>query len=535
MADINHLIFFGDSLTDQGVLSALTSRAAIVTIPVQSAGYGTAFTNGAVHARVLTDALGVSAENHAVGGAHAVGSVTLERYLDQRLANQIPGLDIHQPDASEADLQFDIDFGAQARRFLADAAATPPLPGTAAGYFIGLNDYSEFTPTSPETALAEATALLTEVVGNTIESAAAARLAGVETILLYTMPSFRFFPLSTFQSTDTLALGDQLVANHNAGLTKGGAFLETLGAQVEFIDINRVSAEIMADPTAFGLRADLFATPALLLGRGGFPATGGNPRLVEAPDGTVEAVFTPNPGVAGVDPGQLAFMDFAHPSASVHAVWGIFSAETLTSEAFLSGDGDDVLAGTRGDDLVLAGGGGDRVATGRGADVILAGLGDDRVAAGTGDDIVAGGSGRDVILAGCGADVIADNAGRDWVHAGAGADLLIDGAGFDRLFGGAGTDAFVFVDPALTGGDPEAPAGRMDGGRGADTLYLVLTDETRAAIEAAWTPGAARQDLDAIGLETVGIERLVFLDPEDGAGAVETPARLDEALLWGFA
>ena len=188
MADINHLIFFGDSLTDQGVLSALTSRAAIVTIPVQSAGYGTAFTNGAVHARVLTDALGVSAENHAVGGAHAVGSVTLERYLDQRLANQSPGLDIHQPDASEADLQFDIDFGAQARRFLADAAATPPLPGTAAGYFIGLNDYSEFTPTSPETALAEATALLTEVVGNTIESAAAARLAGVETILLYTMP-----------------------------------------------------------------------------------------------------------------------------------------------------------------------------------------------------------------------------------------------------------------------------------------------------------------------------------------------------------
>ncbi|PJN94149.1 hypothetical protein CNY89_16250 [Amaricoccus sp. HAR-UPW-R2A-40] len=74
----------------------------------------------------------------------------------------------------------------------------------------------------------------------------------------------------------------------------------------------------------------------------------------------------------------------------------------------------------------------------------------------------------------------------------------------------------------------------MFGGQGRDTLWLTLADETQAAVEADWIPGAARQTLAALGLETLGIERLVFLDPEDGPGAIVTPARLDEALLWGF-
>jgi Ca2+-binding RTX toxin-like protein len=527
MADITNLIFFGDSLTDQGVLSALTSRTAIVTIPVPSAGYGTGFTNGAVHAQVLTGLMGAASENYAVGGAKAVGSQTLAQYLQPRIGNQIPGLDIYQPDAAQADLDFDINFGGQVQRFLTDAAIAPVAEGTAAGFFIGINDYSDFRPTSPETALAEATALIGEVVGNTIEAAAAATLAGVETILLYTMPNFRFFPASTLQTPETLALGDQLTAGHNGALAQGGAFLETLGAEVEVIDLNRMSAEIMADASTFGLRAELFTSPALL-------TTGGNPTLAEQPDGTYVAAFAPNPAVAGVDRDQLAFLDFVHPTASVHAIWGVFSAETLSSETFFAGNGDDVILGTRRDDLVLAGGGDDRVATGRGADVVLAGLGDDRVASEEGDDILAGGSGCDVLLAGCGADVIADGAGRDRAYGGRGADFLVDGAGFDRLDGGAGNDAFVFVDPSLTGGDTGAPAGRMIGGRGVDTLYLMLADETRAAVEGDWAAGAARQHLGAIGLETQGVERLVFLDPEDGVGAIETPARLDEAMFWGF-
>lgn len=91
MTDITNLIFFGDSLTDQGVMSGLTSRTAIVTIPVPSAGYGTGFTNDAVHAQALTGLLGATSENYAVGGAKAVGSQTLAQYLEPRIGNQIPG------------------------------------------------------------------------------------------------------------------------------------------------------------------------------------------------------------------------------------------------------------------------------------------------------------------------------------------------------------------------------------------------------------------------------------------------------------
>ena len=130
MTDIADLVFFGDSLTDQGVLSALTSRTAIVTIPVPSAGYGTAFTNGPTHAQALAGLLGASSDNYAVGGARAVGSQTLTQYLDPRIGGQIPGLDIYQEDAAQADLDFDINFGGQVRRFLTDAATTPVAPGS---------------------------------------------------------------------------------------------------------------------------------------------------------------------------------------------------------------------------------------------------------------------------------------------------------------------------------------------------------------------------------------------------------------------
>jgi hypothetical protein len=107
----------------------------------------------------------------------------------------MPG-EIYQDDADPDDLAFDLNLGGQIGRYLADPTASTPDEDTAAAFYIGLNDYSEFTPTSPETALAEGVALVTAAVGSTISAAAAVVLNGVDTVLLYTMPSFRFFPLS---------------------------------------------------------------------------------------------------------------------------------------------------------------------------------------------------------------------------------------------------------------------------------------------------------------------------------------------------
>jgi hypothetical protein len=88
--------------------------------------------------------------------------------------------------------------------------------------------------------------------------------------------------------------------------------------------------ERRVDPATFGLRAHLFATPALI-------GTGGNPTLDAGSGGEVVATFTPSPLAACVDWDQLAFIDFAHPSAAIHAIWGAFSAASLVSETFFRG------------------------------------------------------------------------------------------------------------------------------------------------------------------------------------------------------
>ncbi len=525
MSDLD-FIFFGDSLTDPTAIHDLTTRTTIVTIPSPNLGYGRAFSNGDVHADVLTDLLGAASANYAVGGAKALGSLTFEQYVDARIGAQDPGLDVFLPGASLEDLGFDLHFGAQIGRYLSDAAATPPAPGTVAGIFIGLNDYSEFVPSSPETAPAEAAALVQAVVTATISGAAAVAATGVETIALYTMPNFRLFPFSQLQAPEALALGDAVIAAHNAGLVQGAALLEAEGANVEFIDVNRITAEVRADPTTFGFRPELMLQPTIL-------GTGGNPVLVEQPDGSYLGVYPTNPAVAGVDPDQIPFWDLIHPSAALHGVLGVFSAESLTSDTVFLTEENDSHAGTLGDDLVLGGAGNDLIHTRSGNDVILAGTGDDLASGGRGADIVAGGSGRDLLFGGRGDDVLADGAGSDRSVGGAGRDLLIDGLGQDLLCGGAGADAFVFVAATLKGQSLDGNGGRFHGGAGRDTLYLVVDDALRTVVEAEIVDGAKAQTLASIDVRTCGIERLVLLGPDDALD-IAGGARVDEADLWGL-
>lgn len=518
---LNQLTFFGDSLTDLGVMSDLTSRNLVVTVPTPDSGYSRSFTNGAPYSEVMVGLLAASgdlqdAESLAVGGAHAVGSLTFAQYVNTRVGAQLPPGAIYQPDADPAELAMVLDLGGQAARYAAD----PPAAGGAVAINIGLNDYAEFTPTSPAAAPAEGAALVAAVLAATAGAAMTAADAGADEVILFNLPDFRFFPLSTLRPEAELVLGDQLLAAHNAGLETIAAGLELAGVSAEIVDMNRISAEIRADPGTFGFRAELFAEPALL-------GTGGNPRLVLQPDGSYLAVFPANPAVAGVDPDQLGFWDYVHPTEALHGVWGAFAAESLRSATRFLGDGDDFAIGTRGRDLILGGAGDDRIAARGGPDVVLAGLGDDFVLGGAGADILAGGSGRDLLLGGAGSDVLAGGAGRDRSFGGMGRDLLIDGAGFDLLAGGAAADAFVLV--AGRGG-----GGVMIGGSGFDTAYLVLDAATRATVAAELDPGATTQRLRSIDLTTRGIEDFVLLDPADGLDRIHTPARLHEADLWGL-
>ena len=131
---------------------------------------------------------------------------------------------------------------------------------------------------------------------------------------------------------------------------------------------------------------------------------------------------------------------------------------------------EDIMAGTRGNDVFSAGAGDDYITGNRGNDKLTAGAGDDyvfggsghdKIIAGTGNDHVYGGTGRDRIWAGAGNDWIEAGDSRDVVRAGAGNDYVWGGAGNDRLFGNLGND--------VLSGD----AGNDDlfGGKGSDT-YL---------------------------------------------------------------
>jgi len=102
-----------------------------------------------------------------------------------------------------------------------------------------------------------------------------------------------------------------------------------------------------------------------------------------------------------------------------------------------SGDGDSTCTrnGTDGNDMIRGTPGDDVICPGAGNDIVYGGGGDDRVEAGPGNDIVYGEAGRDRLLAGPGRDVLRGGAEHDSLDA-------RDGVrGNDTLEGGAADDA----------------------------------------------------------------------------------------------
>ena len=124
-----------------------------------------------------------------------------------------------------------------------------------------------------------------------------------------------------------------------------------------------------------------------------------------------------------------------------------------------AGDGNDTICGEGGADTINAGVGRDTVFGGSGADVINAGGGRDTVYAQGGDDFVSGGRGQDMLIGGRGDDDLRGNEGADTILGGSGNDVLRGGQRIDVLTGGSGNDV-------LFGG---IRGDQLDGGTGLDT------------------------------------------------------------------
>lgn len=483
--DISSLVFFGDSLTDNGNLFALTGGAAPPSPPY----FEGRFSNGPTYAEIVPGLLGVPDANFAFGGAEAL------------------------TDGSEDPLQQAINLPSQLSTYLSTLPPTGAADGTAAVLNIGNNDYLRLSPTATP---AEIGLTIQSVLGSVQTASLQLLSSGVDKIIFFTLPSVAVTPLGATLPPAALAGAVAIIEAHNAGLKALAAGLAASGADVEVVDIFRLANELAADKETFGFAV---TDQQLLLNPGADPDSFA---FFDAIHPTEEAHQV-----------QAAFA----------------TATLLASSVSLLDAGNDAVNGGSGSDLVFTGSGNDTVHSGAGSDSVFAGIGNDRVEAGRGDDIVAGGAGNDHIWGGLGSDVLAGNRGNDWIDGGAGADALIAGGGADALFGGAGNDRLIFDEAdGMTGRSyADGGAGRdvLQLNVSAETFASASFqyDLCDLAHEARWWRGLDDGEFDAIGLRFDDIERVEIsvdgvLQVAFGRGPIATDTGLAEQLatadLWGL-
>ncbi|MEM8755840.1 MAG: SGNH/GDSL hydrolase family protein, partial [Pseudomonadota bacterium] len=422
----DRIFYFGDSLTDSDEFFAASSAVAFFGIPPTAAGYDGRFSNGPVYASLVPELIGVEGgdeQNYAVGGAQLL--------TDRTIGEIFAGSGLIRPDATEDDLAYRVDFKGQVARFL-DEFGDEDLSGTAASIFVGLNDFNDFAPSSPEAAFDEGLAYGVTLAQTALADAAPLFAAGVDTAILNLLPDVSVFPSTQNDPPELQALGTLVSQAYNATLLEGAGQLEAAGVEVKIVDMGAIFGLVERDFGSFGFQT---LDDIAVLGDNG---AGG-----------------PNPAIAGIPLDQVAFFDGVHPTEAFHGIIAGYQAASLTSTARIGDDGENRMVGDRHADLAVGAEGDDAIFLRRGDDVALAGLGDDTARGGAGEDLIAGGAGDDRIGGGGDSDVIADGLGDDVTSGGAGDDLIVDGEGADLHRGGRGDDVFVFTEAALRGAEGE--------------------------------------------------------------------------------
>jgi phospholipase/lecithinase/hemolysin len=408
------LVFFGDSLTDNGNLFALAG----VPKPPYVNGI---FSNGPTYAAPinLPALLNLSSANYAFGGARAHGT---------RVINHV-----------------DTNLGGQIKCYL----KTPPAAGATAVINIGSNDYLNYNPATD----GDPVSFVTSVIGAIGSAINDLHLNGVDHIVLYTLPNPTLAPIRAGLTPVQIAGANAIVSGHNGGIEKLALIENALGVDTHIVDLARLQLETYTDRETFGF----FTTKIPFV----HPVNG-----TEVPTGIVDPAHSP------IRPDQVAFFDEIHPSAAAHGVIAAFSAASLTADkVLLSNFGNQTVSGGNHDDLVFTGRGDDHVYAAAGNDTVFAGTGNDFVSGGAGNDIIAGGGGNDALYGGLGSDVLAGNLGNDKLYGGAGSDILISGQGTDLISGGAGNDLMFFKHDFLVPGQDA-----FFGGHGTDTLRIIVSD-----------------------------------------------------------
>lgn len=433
---ISTLVVFGDSLSDNGNLLAL------IGLP-QPPDWQGRFSNGPTYAEQLAQFLNMRLDDRAFGDAEASNA-------------SLPLLGVPLP----------INLSDQVVGYLADLHGHQAPHGTTALLNIGSNDYISYLesnqPKDPQTA----EAIVMSVVGAIDQAITTLTNAGIDNIILFTLPDFAITP-------GAQALGPQAVAFAHALDVANNAALQQMAAthpNVEVVDVFQLTEALAADPHSFGFSADLNETWVDQLAAGSHQ-------------------FAPN---------EVAFFNALHPTTAAHGVIAAFADAVLTSghTQFLDGTQSVVHAG-HGDNFIFAtpidpanpnlndnytiyGGSGD--------DIIFAGSGNVTVHGGLGDDLIAAASGNATLDGGAGTDVLETNSTGIYVLLGGGGGdaLIANRAGTTTLDGGSGNDLLVLKESAsLVNSNSSFNFGQqvISGGGGHDTLRFIINDQNPAAEE----------------------------------------------------
>ena len=468
------LVVFGDSLSDNGNLLAL------IGLP-QPPDWQGRFSNGPTYAEQLAQFLGMQLDDRAFGDAEASDA-------------SLPLLGIPLP----------INLSDQVAGYLGDLHGHMAPHGTTALLNIGSNDYIAYlesnVPKDPQTA----EAVVMSVVGAIDQAITELTSAGVDKIVLLTLPDFGITPGAQALGPQAAAFAHELDLANNAALAQVAAS----HPNVQLVDVFQLSEALFADPHSFGFSADLNETWVDLLNAS-------------------STQFAPN---------EVAFFNDIHPTTASHGVLAAFADAVLTSDStqFLDGTQSVIHAGP-GDNFIFAApidptnpalSDSYTIYGGAGDDVIYAGTGNVTVHGGPGDDLIFAGSGNATLDGGFGSDVLETNsAGTNVLIGGEGGDaLIVNRAGIDALIGGSGNDLMVLKESAsLVNPDGSFNFGHevVSGGGGHDTLRLIINDQNPTAeqaliaefhhIEVAFDLAAKYGhpgSFDVDGLHVTGIERI---------------------------
>jgi phospholipase/lecithinase/hemolysin len=475
------LVVFGDSLSDNGNLFDL------IGFPQPPAWEGR-FSNGPVYAEQLASFLHMRLDDRAFGGAEASDA------SPPLIVNPATG----QP--------LPINLSTQIAGYLADLDGHQAPAGTTALINIGNNDYQAFLLSSLPKTPQEVQTFVANVVESIDQAITTLTNAGVEHIILFTLPDSGFTPNAQAAGPQVAAFAHELDLINNAALEQ----MASTHPNVQVVDIFKLSESVFTDPSAFDFNPNL-----------NFTWTG-------QPTGQPAAgTFAPN---------EIAFFDGEHPTSAGHGVLAAFADATLTSDTvqFLDGT-QSVVHGGHGDNFIFATpidpsnpalNGNYTIDGGAGDDIIYAGSGNVTVHGGSGDDLIFAGSGNAKLYGDAGIDVLETNStGTNTLVGGAGGDaLIVNRAGTDTLSGGSGDDLFVLKESAgllASGGGFNFGQQTIDGGGGHDTLRFIINDQNPLAeqafraeflqVEAAFDQAAKQGHpgtFDIDGLHVSGVERI---------------------------